>query len=252
VTPSLLFISAAAKGPNWWLPADSAAHGLTLDQHLQLNLWIAAALLALLHLVLFVGLILRRRPFPRPILAAAAEFTPLVLFTVLFAALTVRAERLWAQARYTGSEPVALQVEATGMQFAWYFRYPGPDYAFGRTLPTLVAPGEGNPLGIDPTDSRGSDDIVTSELVLPLGREVDLHLRAQDVIHGFAVPELRLKQNAIPGQTFHIHFTPTQPGPYAILCTQLCGSGHYRMEATLRVVSPDEFNRWLAQKEAAR
>ena len=74
---------------------------------------------------------------------------------------------------------------------------------------------------------------------------MDLALRAQDVIHGFAVPELRLKQNALPGSTGHIHFTATTPGTYAVLCTQLCGAGHYRMNANLRVLAPAEFATWL-------
>jgi len=84
---------------------------------------------------------------------------------------------------------------------------------------------------------------------LPVGREVDLRLSAQDVIHGFSIPELRLKQNAVPGETIHVHFTPTRPGTYAILCTQLCGLGHYRMNATLRVVSAEEFAGWIAARE---
>ena len=122
---------------------------------------------------------------------------------------------------------------------------------FGITKPQFVAPGEGNPLGIDPSDSHGADDFVTSELVLPANREVDLRLRAQDVIHGFFLPEMRLKQNAVPGQTIHVHFTPTTPGTYAILCTQLCGLGHYRMNASLRVLPPAEFAQWLATKQRA-
>jgi len=138
------------------------------------------------------------------------------------------------------------------MQFAWYFRYPGEDATFGRTDPRRIAPGEGNPLGLDPTDERGKDDLVISQLVLPANRPVDLRLTAQDVIHGFAVPELRLKQNALPGQTIHLHFTPTTPGTYAILCTQLCGLGHYRMQADLRVVSPTEYATWLAAREQAQ
>jgi cytochrome c oxidase subunit 2 len=166
--------------------------------------------------------------------------------------LAVRAERLWAATRYTGPDLAALQVEATGMQFAWYFRYPGPDAAFGRTRPQLVAPAEANPLGIDPADPRGTDDIVSSQLVLPANREVDLRLHAQDVIHGFSVPALRLKQNAVPGQDMHIHFTPTVPGAYAILCTQLCGLGHYRMTANLRVLSLADYQRWLADQEKSR
>jgi cytochrome c oxidase subunit 2 len=236
----------------WDLPKDAAAHGSALDRHLLLNLWIALGLLVIAHLVLFAGLLLRRRASaPGPRRAWLLEYLPLTLLALLFAALTVRAERLWAVARYTGADPAALQVEVTGVQFAWYFRYPGQDAAFGRTDPRHVAPGEGNPLGIDPSDPRGKDDLLSSQLVLPANREVDLRLNAQDVIHGFFVPELRLKQNAVPGQTIHVHFTPTTPGTYAILCSQLCGMGHYRMQANLRVLPPTEFASWLAAKEKA-
>ena len=240
---------AAIPPMPWFLPRDAAAHGPALDQHLILNLWIALALLVLAHGLLAGGLLLRRGHKPQGL--GRLEYLPLAALALLFAFLTVRAERLWAATRYTGADPGALQIEAVGMQFAWYFRYPGTDAAFGRTDPRLIAPGEGNPLGLDPADPQGADDVVTSELVLPAGREVDLRLHAQDVIHGFAVPELRLKQNAVPGQSLHIHFTPSVPGTYAILCTQLCGLGHYRMNANLRVLPPDAYARWLAAREQA-
>jgi len=228
----------------FWLPADASAHGPALDHHLLLNLWIALALLVLAHLILFAGLLARRRTEATNLWRI--EYLPLALLALLFATLTIKAERLWAATRYTGASLTALQIEVTGVQFAWYFRYPGPDATFGRTRPQLVAPGEGNPLGLDPTDPHSADDEIASELVLPANREVDLRLNAQDVIHGFSIPELRLKQNAVPGQTIHIHFTPTTPGTYAILCTQLCGLGHYRMNATLHVLPPDQFAIWQA------
>ena len=242
---------AIATGQHFWhLPVDASRHGPALDAHLLLNLWIALSLLALAHLILFAGLAFRGRA-SRPIHTLLLEYIPLAALTLLFAFLAARAQQLWAAQRYTGASPAALQVEVTGMQFAWYFRYPGADAAFGETRPSLVAPGEGNPLGLDQTDRHSVDDLVTSQLVLPVGREVDLALHSQDVIHGFAVPEMRLKQNAVPGQTAHIHFTPTQPGSYAILCTQLCGLGHYRMQATMRVLPPAEFDAWLQAQETA-
>jgi cytochrome c oxidase subunit II len=231
----------------WFLPADASAHGPALDHHLLLNLWIALTLLTLAHLILLVGLLARRRPAQKNLWRI--EYLPLIALAIFFAFLTIKAERLWAATRYTGASLTALQVEVTGVQFAWYFRYPGPDATFGITRPQLVAPGEGNPLGLDPTDPHSADDEVTSELVLPSNREVDLRLNAQDVIHGFSIPELRLKQNAVPGQPMHIHFTPTTSGTYAILCAQLCGLGHYRMNATLRIVSAAEFATFLATHE---
>ena len=241
-------LSTALVTIRWPLPADASAHGPALDHHLILNIWIATALLALVHIILLIGLLSRRRT-REPQRRWVVEYLPLSFLIILFAGLTIQAEILWASVRYTGADPAALQIEVTGMQFAWYFRYPGPDAAFGRTDPRLIAPGEGNPVGIDPTDPHGTDDIVTSELVLPLDRDVDLRLRAQDVIHGFAIPEMRLKQNAVPGETIHLHFTPTAPGTYAILCTQLCGSGHYRMQANLRVLKPADYAAWLASKQ---
>ena len=87
--------------------------------------------------------------------------------------------------------------------------------------------------------------------MLPAGRPVDLRLRSQDVIHGFFIPGMRLKQDAIPGMEGHLQFTPTIPGDYPILCSQVCGLGHDRMQARLRVVSLADFNRWLAARERA-
>lgn len=229
-----------------FIPRSASLHGSAVDSDLLLNLWLALGILALAHLVLLVGLCLRRSSRLRSSLAW--EHVPVTLFAALLVFLTIRSERLWAASRYTGADPSALQVEAVGMQFAWYFRYPGPDATFGRTSPALIAAGEGNPLGLDLKDPNGADDVVTSELVLPANREVDIRLHAQDVIHGFSIPALRLKQNAVPGQSIHVHFTPTALGTYAILCTQLCGLGHYRMTANLRVVSADAYTAWLAEK----
>lgn len=238
----------------WPLPRQASLHGASIDEHLLLNLWVILALATLMHALLGVAL-LRRRSVGAGSSSLRRtmriELIPLSLFTLLFGGLAFRAERLWAEARYTGASRTALQVEVTGMQFVWTMRYPGPDRTFGRIDPTLVDAGAGNPLGLDVRDRHAKDDVVSSELVLPAGREVDLALRAQDVIHGFAVPEMRLKQNAIPGQTVHLHFTPSIPGTYALLCTQLCGLGHYRMSATLRVLPTADFARWLSEHEEA-
>jgi cytochrome c oxidase subunit 2 len=208
----------------WHLPVDASLHGPALDAHLLLNLWVALGLLALAHLLLFTGVALRRRGARLGRSRMLLEYLPLTALTLLFAGLGVRAERLWAAQRYTGADLSAMQVEVTGMQFVWYFRYPGQDATFGHTS-------------------------LTTQLVLPADREVDITLHAQDVIHGFSVPALRIKQNATPGQTAHIHFTPTLPGDYAILCTQVCGLGHYRMTATLRVLPPAAFDQWLHTRE---
>ncbi len=239
---------AWANSRFWWLPVDGALHGVALDRHLLLNLWVMLGLVVVAHLVLVVGLVLRGRGRR----GERVEYVVLAGLVVLFFGLGVRGEQLWAAQRFTGADAAAMQVEVTGMQFAWYFRYPGVDGRFGETKLGLASAAEGNPLGVDPADRYGQDDVVTSQLVLPVGREVDLTLHAQDVIHGLSVPEMRLKQNAVPGQTVHLHFTPERVGEYAVLCTQVCGLGHYRMSATMRVVEEGEFEAWLKAREVRR
>ena len=230
-----------------WMPSDGALHGLALDRLMKWNL-IAVALLFVLAHFLLVFVLTRRRSRPRHSRFWIVESLPLAFLCTLYIGMAVAAQHLWAMNRFEGPSPTAMQVEVVGVQFQWYFRYPGPDATFGSTKPELVNAGEGNPLGIDSQNEQGNDDIVSSELVLPTGREVDLRLRAHDVIHGFFIPGMRLKQNAVPGLTLHIHFTPVTPGEYPILCTQVCGLGHGHMEAKLRVVPQAEFNAWLGQR----
>ena len=171
------------------------------------------------------------------------------MLVALFVWMTVVAERLWTTTHIDKAEADAVQVEVTGVQFQWYFRYPGTDGIFGRTQPELVDAAAGNPLGLDPSDAHGNDDLVRSVLMLPVGEEVHLQLRAQDVIHGFFIPNMRVKLNAVPGMVTQLHFTPTKIGAYPIVCSQVCGSGHYRMHAELRVVSAAAYAQWLQRQE---
>jgi cytochrome c oxidase subunit II len=234
-----------------WLPPNGALHGFALDRLMKFNLIAITILFLLAHLLLAIAFLKRRRNSTLPRLSRV-ELFPLVAICGLYLWMAVTAQRLWAANRFEGPSPEAMQVEVVGVQFQWYFRYPGEDATFGATSPTLVNAGAGDPLGIDPQDSQGNDDIVTSELVLPAGREVDLRLRAHDVIHGFFIPGMRLKQNAVPGLTLHVHFTPTTPGEYPIYCSQVCGLGHGHMEAKLRVLPEAEFKQWLGQHEQKR
>jgi cytochrome c oxidase subunit 2 len=170
---------------------------------------------------------------------------------VLFVGLGLYARNAWAEVHFMGAEPGALQIEVTGQQFVWNFRYVGPDGKFGREKPELVSASTGNPVGLDPTDPASKDDIVSPVIVVPAGREVELTIRSQDVTHSFFVRELRLKQDAVPGMEIHMHFTANEPGDYEIVCAQLCGLGHYRMHSILTVMSGGDFEKWLKDQEAA-
>ena len=156
-----------------------------------------------------------------------------------------------ARVRDLPPEHEAVVVRVIGEQFAWNVHYPGADGRFGRQDPKLL--GADNPLGLDPRSPGGSDDITTlNEIVVPLGRPVIVQLSAKDVIHSFGVPAMRIKQDANPGMMTPVWFTPTLTGDFDVACSQLCGMGHYRMKAVLRVLEPDAFEQWLSAQSRSR
>ncbi|HEY8549181.1 MAG TPA: hypothetical protein VIL35_04425 [Vicinamibacterales bacterium] len=157
-------------------------------------------------------------------------------------------------------ESEALVVQVTGEQFAWNVHYPGPDGVFGRTDINLLDL-QSNPLGLDRDDPAAKDDVTTlNQLYLPVNRPVIVRLRSKDVIHSFGVPELRVKQDAVPGLTIPIWFVPTVTTAemrartgnpefqYEIACAQLCGLGHARMRAFVTVQTEKEFQAWLDEQ----
>jgi cytochrome c oxidase subunit 2 len=176
------------------------------------------------------------------------------LTAILFIGLNLMGSKVWADERFEPAKAGAVPVEVTGMQFAWYFRYAGADGKFGATNPKLVDPSAGSEsaIGLDTSDPAAKDDVVVGTMYLPVNREVNLTLRAEDVIHSFFVPAMRFKQDAVPGLAIRMHFTPTETGDYEIACAELCGLGHYKMRGMLKVVSQDDFDKWLASREAEK
>jgi cytochrome c oxidase subunit 2 len=159
-------------------------------------------------------------------------------------------------------ESEALVVHVTAEQFAWNFRYAGPDGAFGKTDLKLIDL-QTNPLGVDRDDPPGKDDVVTlNQLYLPVNKPIILKLKSKDVIHSFGVPEFRVKQDAVPGLTIPIWFVPNVTTAemrtrlsnaefqYEIACAQLCGLGHARMRGFVTVVSAEEFQKWMDERVA--
>lgn len=110
----------------------------------------------------------------------------------------------------------------------------------------------GNPFGILPDDPAGADDIkVYNEMVVPIGRPVQMILRSRDVIHSYYVPALRLYQDMVPGKEIDwVWFNTLKGANLQIACNQLCGSGHYKMFAALRVVSDEAFDKFLKERGA--
>src|SRR5204863_8666772 len=113
-------------------------------------------------------------------------------------------------------------VRVVAEQFIWNIQYPGADGTFGRTRAELVRPE--NPLGLDISDPAARDDVWTqNQLNLPMGRPVIVHQSSKDVIHSLGLPQMRVKQDAIPGIEQRLWCTPTKTGECEIACSQRGG-----------------------------
>jgi cytochrome c oxidase subunit 2 len=243
----------------WWLPVGASSAAAGIDHYFDITYILMGIVFVAAQVILgfFAWKYRDRASAPKARYSHGnntLEIIWTVLTFILFVGLNLMSSSIWASERFRPAVSNAVQVEVTGMQFAWYFRYPGPDGKFGATKPELIDPSAGGEaaIGLDPNDPASKDDVVTGTMYVPVNREVELILRAHDVIHSFFVPAMRFKQDAVPGLAIHMHFTPISTGDYEIACSQLCGLGHYKMHGMLKVVSQQEFDKWLAAREAEK
>jgi cytochrome c oxidase subunit II len=237
-----------------WFPPAITAFGLQIDEQFHRTLWITGVVFVLAQLGLAWAVFRFRDTGQKATFFegnTTMEFAWTLATIVMFVGLGLYGEHAWAEAHFQGAAPGALLVEVTGQQFTWNFRYAGPDGQFGQTKPELVSASTGNPLGVDPKDPNGKDDVVFPVMYVPAGHEVEILIRTQDVTHSFYVRELRLKQDAVPGMVIHMHFDATVIGQYEIACAELCGLGHYKMRSFLNVVSQEDFDKWMHDQEVA-
>jgi cytochrome c oxidase subunit 2 len=245
------------------LPALASAQGGQIDNLIG---WTHIFMLALFlgWGAFFVYALIRFRRSRHPVANYAAvkshassylEVAVFVVEVILLAGFSIP---LWAaRVDHIPTESEALVVDVTGEQFAWNVHYAGPDGKFGRTDIKLIDL-QSNPLGLDRDDPLAKDDVTTlNQLYLPVNKPIVVRLRSKDVIHSFNLPEFRVKQDAVPGFTIPIWFTPsittaemrTRTGnpefQYEIACAQLCGLGHFRMRAFVTILSPEEFQKWM-------
>ena len=172
-----------------------------------------------------------------------------VLVGVEVLALGVFGIKAWGNIYFTPPGANAMPVQVQAGQFAFYFRYPGPDGKFGPIHPDKINEANQNIFGLDvDSDPDSKDDIVTAEMAIPVNREIRLLMHSKDLSHSFYVPALRIHQDFVPGLDLQLHFTATTIGRYEIVCSQLCGLGHYNMKAYLSVLSQQDFDDWLKKQ----
>ena len=235
----------------WGLPIDISSHGGDIDR----LIYVIHIFMALLFVGWFTFLVIalfkfRERPghkatyklnhFKTPTYLEVAVALVEVVLLVGFSFPLVHKVR--------GSLPdptKSLQIRVVAEQFAWNFHYPGADGIFGKTNAHLINPS--NPVGLDPEDPAGKDDITTiNQFHIPVNQPVIVRVTSKDVIHSFSIPVMRVKQDVIPGQVIPVWFEAKKTGSFEIACAQLCGLGHYRMRGFFTVDTKEEFKKWLA------
>jgi cytochrome c oxidase subunit 2 len=236
---------------SWLLPVQASSFAAKID----FGLWVIHAAMILIFVLwaIFFGYLLiayREREGHKaervhiPHWKSLAPDAAVLFFELVLVALY--AIPTWSSVKMSvPDEKDSTVVEIVGEQFNWNVRYPGVDGKFGKTRPDLVD--FANPLGIDPSDPAGADDIVTvNDMHFPVGKPVLARLSSKDVIHSFFIPSFRIKQDATPGLVIPMWFEPTLEGDYEVTCAQLCGVGHAIMRADVKVESQADFDKWLA------
>ena len=215
---------------HWWLPLKASTFAGPID-----GLFIAILIITGIAFVVVEGGLIwfilryRQRPGRKAFYThgnARAEVIWTAIPAVTMVALGVIGNHYWVQIKGRNSiPPNAYPIAIHAKQFEWQITYPGPDGRLGT-----------------------SDDFtVRNQLHVPAGRAIVVHLSSEDVIHSFYVPQLRVRQDVVPGMDIKAWFEATVPGDYELGCSQLCGLGHYKMRARVTVHTQADFEAWMKQ-----
>jgi len=270
-------------------PLQSAsAHGGDIDTLFNWTLFFTGIVFVITHILLFWFSYKYRTMPGRKAMFQPHNNTLEIIWTVVPAVvmtfLVVNGLVVWNEVM-TDLDPNSdyLEIEATGYQFAWDVRYPGADNKLATKNFRLIDPAT-NPLGIDWSDDKAIDDVVLSgadKIVLPVDTTVRVRITSKDVLHNFYLPHFRVKMDAIPGLPTYFIFkpitttkefrqnlknypewrTPYDPEDpdskerwemfdYELACAELCGKSHYAMKRIVEVVTREEYNEWMAEKNA--
>jgi cytochrome c oxidase subunit II len=234
--------------PWWWTPI--ASNWSYIDHTISITFWITGIVFA--AVVLFMAYCVFRFRHRE---GACAHYEPenkrleywlTVATAVGVAAMLTPGLFVWAS--FVNVPDEATDVEVVAQQWQWSYRLPGEDGRLGLSDAKLIGPE--NPLGVDPADPNGADDVIVeaSDLHLPVDRPVKVLLRSIDVLHDFYVPEFRAKMDMVPGMITYFWFTPTRTGEFEVLCAELCGTGHAFMRGTVLIDSAEDYQAWLGEQ----
>ena len=213
----------------WWLPKNVSTYGGQIDSMFHLIYWITSITFIGVAVTLIAFVFTYRHREGRRATYTHGNSTLEIIWTVIPALILVMlgimSRGVWAEIKQT--LPAAdVTVRVTGRQFAWKFLYPGPDGKF-----------------------ETADDVeIPDEMHVPVNKTVRMEMYAEDVIHSFFVPNLRYKQDVVPGRMIPGWFKATEDGEYEIPCAELCGFGHSGMKGRLFVHTDEGYDAWIKER----
>ncbi len=217
---------------NWWLPENVATYGHDIDWLFHLIYYITGTVFILVTVTLLTFLVMYRdRPGRRARYTHGS--TPLeiawtIVPALILVVLTFLSVPAWSKIKMH-VPPTDFDVQVTAKQFNWQVAYPGPDGKF------------------DTEDDKHFLD----EMHVPANKVIRVHLKSQDVIHSFFVPQFRIKQDAVPGREIIAWFDAMKPGKYEWPCAELCGFGHSGMRGWVYVHTAEDYQKWAAENLGA-
>ncbi len=233
----------------WWMTPIASNWGY-IDGTINLTFWITG--IGYVVIILFMAYcVFRFRHQAGRQAAYQPENTKLEWYLGIWttvAVLGLLGPGLFVWYQYIAVPKGALEFEVVGQQWQWSFRLPGQDGRLGTTDSSYIS--ADNPLGLNPSDPSGQDDVVIAggDLHLALGKPVKVLLRSIDVVHDFYVPEFRAKMDLMPGLVTYFWFTPTKTGTFEALCAAFCGVGHSQMRGSVVVDNEDDYKGWLRKQ----
>lgn len=224
-----------------WLPKDVSENGGVIDNLFHFIMYLTGVIFIGTSIALFLFMWkFDAEKNSEPIKYTHGSHTLEIVWSILPAAtllfIAIYQMNAWAGAKMQRPTetigdrevPKLPLAEVTGRQFEWRIRYAGADGLIGTP-----------------------DDLYTvNDLHVPVNEEIVVALKSQDVLHSFFLPNLRIKQDAVPGMKQLVWFQANEVGSYDVVCAELCGWGHYKMRGRLTVESREKFDRWFEQKYA--
>ena len=217
-----------------WLPEDVSTFGHEIDSLFYLIYYITGVAFILVTVLMLLFLVIyRERNDGRRATYSHGSTTLEIIWTVIpaaiFIALSFMSVNTWAKVKRHAPES-DFEIAVAAKQFNWEVSYAGADAKLG-------------------TD----DDVkFDNDIHVPVNKPIRVQLSSKDVIHSFFLPNLRLKQDAVPGRTILVWFEAIKPGKYELPCAELCGFGHSGMKGWLYVHTPEDYKKWADENLAPK